>query len=93
MNRTVFCCKLKQEAPGLLKQPFPGPLGEQIFNQVSAQAWSMWLSHQTMLINEYRLNLMETKARDFIKEEMKKYFFGAGSDKPVGFVSTDEKNI
>jgi len=85
MNRTVFCCKLKQEAEGMDKAPFPGARGEQIFNQVSKQAWSMWLSHQTMLINEYRLNLIEAKAREFLKEEMQKYFFGEGSEKPAGF--------
>lgn len=85
MNRTVFCCKLKQETEGLDRAPFPGALGEQIFNQVSKQAWSMWLSHQTMLINEYRLNLIEAKAREFLKEEMQKYFFGEGSEKPAGY--------
>lgn len=85
MSRTVFCCKLNQEAEGMVKAPFPGALGEQIFNQVSKQAWSMWLSHQTMLINEYRLNLGEAKSREFLKEEMNKFFFGEGSAKPVGF--------
>ncbi|KTC88743.1 oxidative damage protection protein [Fluoribacter dumoffii] len=85
MTRTVFCCKLKQEAEGLLKPPFPGVLGERVYNEVSKQAWNMWLAHQTMLINEYRLNLMEAKAREFLKEEMQKYFFGEGSDKPSGY--------
>lgn len=85
MNRIVFCSKLKQEAEGLDKQPFPGPLGEQVFNKVSKQAWTMWLAHQTMLINEYRLNLMDITAREFLKEEMKKYFFGEGSEKPAGY--------
>jgi Fe-S cluster biosynthesis and repair protein YggX len=69
----------------MLKPPFPGPLGERIFNEVSKQAWQMWLSHQTMLINEYRLNLMEPKSREFLKEEMNKYFFGEGSEKPSGY--------
>ncbi|HAT8967410.1 TPA: oxidative damage protection protein [Legionella pneumophila subsp. pneumophila] len=85
MSRTVFCCKLKQEAEGLEKQPFPGELGKKVFNEVSKQAWNMWLSHQTMLINEYRLNLIEAKAREFLKEEMQKYFFGEGSEKPSGY--------
>ncbi|RUR05155.1 oxidative damage protection protein [Legionella sp. km772] len=89
MNRTVFCCKLKQEAEGMDRAPFPGALGEQIFNQVSKQAWSMWLSHQTMLINEYRLNLIEAKAREFLKEEMQKYFFGEGSEKPSGYTEQE----
>ncbi|AUH72417.1 protein that protects iron-sulfur proteins against oxidative damage [Legionella sainthelensi] len=85
MSRIVHCCKLKQDAEGMLKPPFPGSLGERIYNEVSKQAWNMWLSHQTMLINEYRLNLMEAKARDFLKEEMQKYFFGEGSEKPAGY--------
>jgi Fe-S cluster biosynthesis and repair protein YggX len=85
MSRTVFCCKLKQERDAMDRPPFPGALGEQVFNNVSKQAWSMWLSHQTMLINEYRLNLIETNARDFLKEEMQKFFFGEGSEKPAGF--------
>ncbi len=58
---------------------------KKIFNEVSKQAWSMWLSHQTMLINEYRLNLLEPKSREFLKEEMQKYFFGDGSEKPAGY--------
>lgn len=85
MSRTVFCCKLNEEAEGLEKPPFPGALGEQIFEQVSQKAWNMWLSHQTMLINEYRLNLRDLKARQFLRDEMNKYFFGDGSDKPAGF--------
>lgn len=85
MSRTVLCCKLNQKAEGLEKPPFPGALGEKIFNEVSKQAWSMWLSHQTMLINEYRLNLSDTKSREFLKEEMQKYFFGEGSAKPSGY--------
>lgn len=90
MSRTVLCCKLKQESEGLTKAPFPGALGEKIFNEVSKQAWSMWLSHQTMLINEYRLNLIEAKSREFLKEEMQKFFFGEGSEKPSGFIEANK---
>lgn len=85
MSRMIHCCKLKQEAEGLPKPPFPGDLGLKIYNEVSKQAWNMWLSHQTMIINEYRLNLSENKSREFIKEEMHKYFFGEGSEKPAGY--------
>lgn len=87
MSRTVHCCKLKQDLEGMLKPPFPGALGERVFNEVSKQAWVMWLAHQTMLINEYRLNLIDPKAREFLKEEMQKYFFGDGSEKPSGYIS------
>lgn len=86
MTRFVFCSKLNQESEGLDKAPFPGALGEKIFNHVSKQAWGMWLAHQTMLINEYRLSLIDPKAREFLNEEMQKYFFGDGSEKPAGFV-------
>ncbi len=89
MNKTIFCCKLKKEAEAMDRQPFPGALGDKIFNQVSKEAWSMWLSHQTMLINEYRLNLIEAKAREFLKEEMQKYFFGEGSEKPAGYTEQE----
>ncbi len=85
MTRIVHCCKLKRDAEGMLKAPFPGALGERIFNEVSKEAWNMWLSHQTMLINEYRLNLLEPRSREFLKEEMQKYFFGEGSEKPAGY--------
>lgn len=85
MSRIIHCSKLNKEAEGMNKAPFPGALGERIFNEVSQEAWNLWISHQTMLINEYRLNLMEPKAREFLKEEMQKYFFGEGSEKPAGF--------
>jgi Fe-S cluster biosynthesis and repair protein YggX len=80
--------KLNEEAEGLDIPPFPGALGEKIFNHISKQAWNMWLSHQTMLINEYRLNLLDPKARQFLREEMEKYFFGEGSETPAGFTPT-----
>ncbi|CDZ78751.1 putative Fe(2+)-trafficking protein [Legionella massiliensis] len=89
MTRVVFCSKLKQEAEGLDKAPFPGAFGEKVFNEISKQAWKMWLAHQTMLINEYRLSLIDPKAREFLQEEMQKYFFGDGSEKPAGFVPNE----
>ena len=89
MTHHVFCAKLNQEAEGLDAPPFPGPFGEKIYNQISKDAWKMWLSHQTMLINEYRLSLIDTKAREFLREEMEKYFFGEGSTKPSGYVPTE----
>ena len=86
MTHLVHCCKLNKEAEGLSRPPIPGALGERLFNEVSKEAWDMWLSHQTMLINEYRLNLMEANSRAFLKEEMQKYFFGEGSQAPAGFI-------
>ncbi|MGH8310501.1 MAG: oxidative damage protection protein, partial [Steroidobacteraceae bacterium] len=54
MTRMVQCVLLKTEAPGLDRPPYPGPLGQRIFENVSRQAWAQWINHQTMLINEYR---------------------------------------
>lgn len=89
MSHTVFCMKLQKELPGLDVSPYPGTLGEKIYNHISSEAWQMWLAHQTMLINEYRLSLVDRKAREFLSEEMQKFLFEGGSAKPQGFVPTD----
>lgn len=85
MTKIIFCTKLKKDAEALDYAPFPGPLGQRIQQEISQEAWNLWISHQTMLINEYRLNLIDPKSRQFLKEEMDKFFFGQGSDKPAGF--------
>lgn len=86
MSRTVQCIKLGREAEGLKMPPYPGPLGQRLFENVSREAWQMWLQHQTMLINEYRLTPIEPKDRAFLEQEMEKFFFGEGSEKPKEFV-------
>lgn len=90
MGRTVHCVKLDREAEGLERPPYPGELGKRIFEQVSQEAWKMWLSHQTTLINEYRLTPVDPKARKFLEEEMEKFFFGTGSEKPGDYVPPSE---
>jgi Fe-S cluster biosynthesis and repair protein YggX len=91
MARKVQCVRLGREADGLDAQPWPGELGKKIYEQVSKEAWQEWLAHQTMLINEYRLVLIEQKARQFLEKEMDNFFFGAGSEKPKEFVEPDPK--
>jgi len=90
MTRTVQCVKLNKEAEGLKFAPYPGELGKRIFENVSQEAWKMWLLHQTTLINEYRLTPIEPKARKFLEEEMEKFFFGQGSEKPREYVQPKE---
>ncbi len=85
MSKVVNCVKLKREAEGLDRQPYPGELGKRILEQVSKQAWQDWLEHQTMLINEYRLTPVDPKSRKFLEEEMEKFFFSEGSDTPPAF--------
>ncbi len=90
MSRKVNCVKLGKQAEGMATLPYPGELGKRIYENVSREAWQMWLEHQTMLINEYRLTPIEPKARQFLEEEMEKYFFGEGSEKPKEFVEPDK---
>ena len=89
MSRTIHCIKLDRQAEGLKMPPYPGELGQRIFEQVSQEAWQGWLQHQTMLINEYRLTPIEPKDRAFLEQEMEKYFFGEGSEAPKDFVEPD----
>lgn len=88
-TRTVFCQKLLKDAPGLPFTPLPNDLGQRIFDHISAEAWQQWLGHQTMLINEYRLNMLDDEAQNFLQKEMEKFLFGEGSVKPAGFVDPD----
>ncbi|HLD16132.1 MAG TPA: oxidative damage protection protein [Coxiellaceae bacterium] len=87
MAPMIFCKKLGKEAEQLPRPPYPGPLGQRIYEEISKPAWQEWLAHQTMLINEYRLSLIDPQSRKFLEEEMQKYFFGEGSQKPTGFTS------
>ena len=89
MARMVNCILLGQEAEGMDYMPYPGDLGQRIYEQVSKEAWQRWVAHQTMLLNEYRLTPIEPKARKFLESEMEKFFFGKGSDKPEGFVAPE----
>jgi len=86
MSHTVFCQKLNIEAPGLAFQTWPGELGKRIFDNISQQAWDQWVNHQTMLINEYRLNPMDPKAKELIVGELEKFLFGEGAEKPADYV-------
>ncbi|MGB1402936.1 MAG: oxidative damage protection protein [Porticoccaceae bacterium] len=90
MARTVLCRKLKQELPGLDMPPFPGPKGEEIFNNVSKQAWAEWMAHQTTLINEMRLNMMDLTARTYLAEQREKFFDGKEVDQAEGYVPPEE---
>ncbi|NKF24524.1 oxidative damage protection protein [Solimonas marina] len=91
MSRTVHCIKLGTDAEGLDRPPMPGPLGKRIYEQVSKQAWQMWLQHQTRLINEYRLALADPQSRKLLSEEMEKFFFDGGELTQTGFVPPETK--
>jgi len=90
MTRMIHCQKLGEEAEGLERAPYPGELGQRIYENISKQAWATWINHQTMLINEYRLSLIEPKARSFLEQEMQKFLFGEESEKPPGYVDPEK---
>ncbi len=85
MARTVYCVKLKKEAEGLTALPLPGSKGQWIFDNVSQQAWTDWQIHQTRLINEKRLNLLDPETRKYLTDQMDKYFAGDDIDQADGY--------
>lgn len=81
-----MCVKLQKELPGLSEPPFDNPLGQRIFENVSQEAWKMWVERMKMIMNEYRLNLGTKEAQEFLMQQMEEYFFGEGAAAPPGFV-------
>ena len=90
MARMVKCVKLGKEAEGLDRPTYPGELGKRIFENVSKEGWQQWMKQQTILINEYRLSPVEPKAREFLEQQMEKFFFGEGADTPAEFVPPEQ---
>jgi Fe-S cluster biosynthesis and repair protein YggX len=86
MARTVQCVYLKREAEGLDYSVYPGELGKRIYDNVSKEAFEAWKKHQTMLVNENRLNLADLRARQYLARQMESFFFGGGAEQPAGYV-------
>ncbi len=87
MARMIHCIKLGREAEGMDFPPLPGELGKKLYDNVSKEAWQAWLKHQTMLINENRLNLADPRARQYLTQQLQNYFFGNGAEMPAGYVA------
>jgi Fe-S cluster biosynthesis and repair protein YggX len=85
MPRMVKCVKLGRELPGLDALPFPGRLGERIYDEVSQQAWNMWPAQSTLVINHYGLNLADPQAQKLLMQQMEEFFFGEGAQMPEGW--------
>jgi Fe-S cluster biosynthesis and repair protein YggX len=88
MSRNVFCRKYQEELEGLERAPYPGPIGQDVFDNISKKAWQEWTDHQTMLINEKHLNMMDPESRKFLQGEMQKFFAGEDFEKAEGYVPT-----
>ena len=91
MARMIKCIKLGREAEALDVPTYPGELGKRIFESVSKEAWKQWLEQQKMLVNENRLSLADKKARDYLAQQMEKYFFGSGADVAAGYTPPSQK--
>ena len=90
-GRKVFCVKFQKELPGLDSPPWPGEVGERIYQQVSADAWKLWEERQKMILNEYRLMPWQKEAQEVILKHMEDFFFGEGAALPPGYVPQQSK--
>ena len=90
-ERMVKCVKFQKELPGLDEPPFSNALGQRIFDNVSKDAWKLWLEHLKMIVNEYRLNLIDRESQRIIQQQMEEYFFGEGAALPPGYVPPQAK--
>ena len=90
MTRTVFCRKYQKDLPGLDKPPFPNAKGQDIFENISKQAWEEWQAHQTRLLNEKQLSMLDPAARKYLSEQQEKFFSGAEFDQAEGYVPEEQ---
>ncbi len=92
MSRTVFCRRYQKELEGLDRPPYPGEKGQDLYDNISKQAWNDWMQYQTMLINERQLNMMDLTARAYLNEQMDKFFAGEQTDTVEGYVPPTDSN-
>jgi Fe-S cluster biosynthesis and repair protein YggX len=90
-GRTVQCVKFQKIMPALDAPPWPGELGQRVFENVSAQAWKLWEERQKMILNEYRLMPWQKEAQEIIAKHMEEFFFGDGAALPPGYVPQQSK--
>jgi len=90
-GRTVHCVKFQKDMPGLDAPPWPGPLGQRVYENVSAQAWKLWEDRQKMILNEYRLMPWQKEAQALISKQMEDFFFGESAALPPGYVPQQTK--
>jgi len=90
-GRKVFCVKFQKELPGLDDQPWPGELGQRIYEHVSVDAWKLWEDRMKMILNEYRLMPWQKEAQELVAKHMEDFFFGEGAALPPGYVPQQTK--
>ena len=90
-GRTVRCVKFQKDLPGLDEQPWPGDLGQRIYESVSTDAWKLWEERMKMILNEYRLMPWQKEAQELVAKHMEDFFFGEGAALPPGYVPPQTK--
>ncbi|MGE3842035.1 MAG: oxidative damage protection protein [Vicinamibacterales bacterium] len=85
-TRMVQCAKFGRTLPGLTEKPWPGALGQRVYDNVSAEAWRMWEERMKMILNEYRLLPWQKEAQDLVARQMEEFFFGENSTPPPDYV-------
>lgn len=86
-GRMVMCAKLGKELPGLDRIPWKGEIGKRIYDNVSKDAWKMWVDHSKMLLNEFRLNPLDPQSQKIMEDQMEQFFFGSGAKLPDNYVA------
>jgi Fe-S cluster biosynthesis and repair protein YggX len=90
-TRMVHCVKFDKELPGLDRVPWRGELGKRVYENVSKDAWKLWVEHSKMVMNEYRLNPLDPNSQKVMEEQMEQFFFGEGAKLPEGYVAPKAK--
>jgi Fe-S cluster biosynthesis and repair protein YggX len=90
-QRVVHCVKFDKDMPGLERIPWKGDIGKRVYENVSADAWKLWIEYSKMLVNEYRLNPLDPQSQKIMEEQMEQYFFGEGAKLPEGYVAPKAK--
>jgi Fe-S cluster biosynthesis and repair protein YggX len=90
-TRMVKCVKFGREMPGLDRIPWKGEIGKRVYENVSKDAWKLWIEHSKMVMNEYRLNPLDANSQKIMEEQMEQFFFGEGSKLPEGYVAPKAK--
>ena len=93
--RTVHCVVLNQQAEALDSPPWPGELGQRVFENVSKPGWLQWLTRLTAIINENGLNTSDPSTLEQVEKHMSGFFFGEGTggygQAPAGFHTADSQ--
>jgi Fe-S cluster biosynthesis and repair protein YggX len=90
-TRMVHCVKFDKDMPGLERVPWKGELGKRVYENVSKDAWKLWLEFSKMVMNEYRLNPLDPNSQKIMEEQMEQFFFGEGAKLPEGYVPPKAK--